>query len=170
MTEIRPGVGVTLLIRKGNEILLMKRRGSHGSGTWCPPGGYLEYGEKPEEAAIREAREETGVEVENVRFLGITNDLFPEGKHHITVWFDGRWASGTPQFDEREASDIGWFAWNALPQPRFLSFEHLLAEKIYTSGGLPPGYAAAPEAGRHAPAHDCPRPTSGQPRANPDGS
>jgi 8-oxo-dGTP diphosphatase len=90
----RPGVGVAILIRKEGQVLLLKRKGSHGAGTWCPPGGHLEFGESPEECAIREAKEETGVEVTDVRFLAITNDLFPEGKHYVTIWFEGQHFAG----------------------------------------------------------------------------
>jgi 8-oxo-dGTP diphosphatase len=129
--ESRPGVGVALLIRRGEQLLLVKRRGSHGAGTWSPPGGYLEFGERPEECAIREAREETAVDVGDLRFLGITNDIFPEGKHHVTLWFEAGYLSGEPRVAEREASEIGWFAWTDLPEPRFIPFEHLLAAESY---------------------------------------
>ena len=55
----RPQVGVGVLITKDDLVLLMKRQNSHGDGTWAPPGGHLEYGETPEECAMRETQEET---------------------------------------------------------------------------------------------------------------
>jgi 8-oxo-dGTP diphosphatase len=129
--ENRPGVGVALLIRRGDQVLLMKRTGSHGSGTWSPPGGYLEYGERPEDCAVREAMEETNVEVEAVRFLAVTNDVFPEGKHHITLWFEARYVAGETRPND-ESSEVGWFDFHTLPEPRFLPFQHLLDGQAYS--------------------------------------
>lgn len=86
MSSIKPLVGVAVLVTHGNDILLMKRRGSHGAGTWCPPGGHLEHGESPEACAVREAREEAGIEIANVRFLAITNNVVPEGTHYPRVF------------------------------------------------------------------------------------
>jgi 8-oxo-dGTP diphosphatase len=129
----RPFMGVALLLRKGDQVLLLKRSASHGEGSWCPPGGYLEFGERPDDAARREAREEVGVEVINLRFLAITNDLHPEGKHHITIFFEGSIAVGEPSLatPSKDASEMGWFSWNCLPTPLFLSLEHLLAGESY---------------------------------------
>jgi 8-oxo-dGTP diphosphatase len=129
--ENRPGVGVALLIKRGDQVLLMKRARSHGAGTWSPPGGYLEYGERPEDCAVREAMEETGVEVGDVRFLAVTNDVFEEGKHHITLWFEAKHRSGEERANE-ESTELGWFALDALPEPRFLPFQHLLDGHAYT--------------------------------------
>jgi 8-oxo-dGTP diphosphatase len=106
----------------------LKRAGSHGEGTWCPPGGHLEFGESLEVCALREAREETGVEVTDLRFLAITNDLFPEGKHYITIWMEGSYASGEATIGEpQKASEVGWFSWGSVPEPRFLPLQNLLA-------------------------------------------
>ena len=58
----RVGVGLYLFNDK-HQLLLGLRKSSHGCGTWCPPGGHMEFGESNEQAAIREAREETGLEV-----------------------------------------------------------------------------------------------------------
>ena len=105
----------------------MRRSRSHGAGTWSPPGGYLEYGERPEDCAIREAKEETGIDVAEVRFLAITNDVFVEGKHHVTLWFEAVRFSGEAGLTAPdEATEVGWFPWNAIPEPRFLPFRQLL--------------------------------------------
>ena len=54
----RPLVGVSVLIRKGDRILLEKRDKDPGKGAWKAPGGHMEFGETPYETAIREAEEE----------------------------------------------------------------------------------------------------------------
>ncbi len=126
----RPFVGVGVIIRKGDQVLLVKRQNAHGDGTWSMPGGHLEYGESPQECAIREVEEEVGVHITDVTFCTITNDIFAEeGKHYVTIWMEGKYASGEARVKSaREMSAVGWFPWNALPTPRFLPLEHLLAK------------------------------------------
>ncbi len=126
----RPQVGVGVIVRNGDRILLMKRQNSHGDGTWSMPGGHLEYGESPEECAIREVEEEAGVQITAPTFRTITNDIFEhEGKHYVTIWMEGRYVSGEARVNSaREMSEVGWFPWNALPTPHFLPLENLLAK------------------------------------------
>ena len=76
----RPKVGLGAYIIKDDKILLGKRKSAHGEGTWCPPGGHLEFNERLEECAIRETMEEAGINIKNVRFLTITNDIFKDNK------------------------------------------------------------------------------------------
>jgi 8-oxo-dGTP diphosphatase len=138
-----PSVGVGVIIEKDGQVLLLKRTSVHGAGTWSTPGGHLEYGESPEACAIREVKEETGVRIGDVRFKGITNDLFRESeKHYVTVWMEGKYLSGKPVVkDTLEATDIGWFAWNALPKPLFLPLRHFVEGEFY------PAQQATPTAG-----------------------
>ncbi|GCE07424.1 nucleotide triphosphate diphosphatase NUDT15 [Dictyobacter aurantiacus] len=126
----RPAVGVGVIIQNGDRVLLMKRRNSHGDGTWSMPGGHLEYGESPQECAIREAQEEVGVLIANPIFRTITNDIFEqEGKHYVTIWMEATYVSGEARVNSaREMSEVGWFTWNDLPTPRFLPLQHLLAQ------------------------------------------
>lgn len=127
---MRPAVGVGVIIRNGDRVLLMKRQNSHGDGTWSMPGGHMEYGESPEECAMREAEEEVGVSITDLVFRTITNDIFEEeGKHYVTIWMESKYVSGEARINSaREMSDVGWFSWNDLPTPRFLPLEHLLSQ------------------------------------------
>ncbi len=93
-----PRVGVASLILRGGRVLLVQRKHSHGAGSWSTPGGHLEHGETPEACAIRETREEVGLEVTAVRFLAVTNDIFDtEGKHYITIWMQAVCERGEPR-------------------------------------------------------------------------
>jgi len=84
--EPKVGVGVAIIITKDDKVLLMKRKGPHGQGTWSTPGGHLDFGETPEGCAAREAKEEVGLDVVGIRFRAVTNDVFEaEGKHYITL-------------------------------------------------------------------------------------
>jgi 8-oxo-dGTP diphosphatase len=130
-----PKVGVGVIVTRGDKVLLLRRKYVHGSGSWSTPGGHLDFGETPEECASREVQEETGLIVRNPRYRAITNDVFEaEGKHYITIWMDAKYAGGVPVVnDVSEMSEVGWCAWDTLPQPLFLPFQHLLAGQCYPS-------------------------------------
>jgi 8-oxo-dGTP diphosphatase len=129
----RPMVGVAALVTRGDRVLLLRRQGSHGAGSWACPGGHLEFGETPEQCGIRETLEEVGLVIDQLRFKAITNDLFaPEGKHYITIWMEGECESGEPTITAPgEVSELGWFAWDGLPEPLFLPLANLIAGRSY---------------------------------------
>jgi 8-oxo-dGTP diphosphatase len=85
----RPGVGVHLYLLNGKgEILVGKRKGDKGGGTWGPPSGHLEYQEDPKDCAARETMEEAGIKIQDISFAGITNDIDPkESAHYINLHF-----------------------------------------------------------------------------------
>ncbi len=123
-----PGIGVAIIIERGQQVLLLRRKHVHGAGSWSTPGGHLEFQETPEECAVREAREETGLEIQNPEFVAITNDIFTAaGKHYISIWMRAATATGTAILGAPYESDaIGWFDWDRLPQPLFLPLQNLL--------------------------------------------
>ena len=129
----RPQVGLAVIIARFGRVLLLKRKGSHGEGTWAPPGGHVEFGESLEECAMRETLEETGIVISKVHFVAITNDVFAsEQQHYVTVWMEAAHASGQAvvAYPER-VQEVAWFPWNALPQPLFLPFQNLLSGRQY---------------------------------------
>ncbi|HZS03477.1 MAG TPA: NUDIX domain-containing protein [Blastocatellia bacterium] len=118
-THTRVGMGV-LVMREGR-VLLGRRRGSHGDGYYAAPGGHIEFGESFAEAARREVREETGLEVTQLRLLSVGNYLFDGSRHYVDVDFVCEAPGGEPQLCEPEKCD-GW-AWydpDALPEPLFV--------------------------------------------------
>ena len=80
---VRVGVGCWIQNSSG-QFLFGHRLSKHGTGTWAPPGGHLEYGETPEQCASRETLEETGIIIKSNDFkiIGITNDIYLD-KHYI---------------------------------------------------------------------------------------
>lgn len=86
--QARVGVAVFVFNIEDDSILLMKRRGSHGAGTWGLPGGHIEFGESVVAAAVRELQEEIGLDFNPDSFcrLGWSEAFFlEEGKHYITT-------------------------------------------------------------------------------------
>lgn len=128
MSERQARVGVGTFVFRDGKILMQQRKGAHGEGSWSVPGGHLEFGETPEETSVREVSEETGVEIENVRFAAVTNDVFPdEGKHYVTWWTMSDWASGEPYITEPDKCTAQmWTDLDNLPEPLFKPWEGLL--------------------------------------------
>ncbi len=123
----RPLVGLAVIIRKDNKVLLGKRKNSHGEGCWGFPGGHLEYGESFEECAKRETQEETGLEIKNLKSGLATNDIFEkEKKHYVTVFMIGDYLSGNVETREPEKCEKWeWFAWDDIPESVFLPITNL---------------------------------------------
>ncbi|ACL04019.1 NUDIX hydrolase [Desulfatibacillum aliphaticivorans] len=134
-----PRIGVAVIVYKEGEVLLGLRKNAHGEGTWALPGGHLEFGESPEQCAVREVMEETGMAVKNMRPGPYTNDLFEkEGKHYITLFMVCEYASGDLTLREpHKCSGWEWFAPDALPEPRFLSLQNLLMKGFPRSVASP---------------------------------
>ncbi|UWZ57655.1 NUDIX domain-containing protein [Dactylosporangium aurantiacum] len=123
---VRVGIGV--FVCRGGRFLMGRRRGAHGAGTWSVPGGHLEFGESFEDTAVREVAEETGVQIGNVRFGAVTNDVFPgEGRHYVTVWMLSDHVAGEPAILEPDkCTDLAWHDFDDLPEPLFLPWRQLV--------------------------------------------
>jgi ADP-ribose pyrophosphatase len=77
----RPFVGVGAIIVENNRVVLIKRGYAPAAGEWSIPGGTMEIGETVREAAVREAREETGLIVEPGELLGVFDRLLRDPDH-----------------------------------------------------------------------------------------
>lgn len=124
----RPIVGIGVAIRKDGKVLLGKRCGSHGKGVWSFTGGHLEFGESWEDCARRETSEEAGIEIGNIRFGFLTNDVFKdEGRHSVTIFMLADHVSGLPEVMEPDKFEKWeWFAWDELPEPLFLPIRNAI--------------------------------------------
>lgn len=90
-----PCVGVVCL--RGDEVLLIRRGTPPRQGDWSLPGGRIEPGERAVDAALRELREETGVEAEITGLIDVVDGLFPEaGRHYVLIDYAARWLAGEP--------------------------------------------------------------------------
>lgn len=130
------GVGVGVLVVRDGRVLLGRRRGAHGAGTWSAPGGRLEPGEGFEACARRELWEETGLALRHALPGPATNDCFPEiAAQYVTVFVVAPDATGEPRRCEPDKCDgWDWYGWDALPQPLFAPLASLQA-----MGWRPPG-------------------------------
>lgn len=134
----RVGIGVMIQNEKG-EMLVGLRLSLHGNGEWSFPGGHLEFGETMEEAAIREVKEETGLEVCELELISVANEMRYidlEGKHYINIGFKAKYNGGEPQVTEPEKwKEWKWLSMDNLPDKLFEGTEIMIAKfkegKIY---------------------------------------
>src|SRR3954452_22498121 len=88
-----PKVAVGVAVFRDDRLLLVRRVMEPGRGRWTVPGGYLNIGEDPREAAAREVTEEAAVEVEVGDVLDVFANPLEEGGT-VFVLYAGRWLSG----------------------------------------------------------------------------
>ncbi|KAL4780462.1 NUDIX hydrolase domain-like protein [Aspergillus varians] len=125
---VRVGVAAFALNHE-NKFILGQRLGSHGAGTWALPGGHIDFKESFEECAVRELKEETGLDIEDVQFLTATNDVMPaDGKHYVTVFVGARVKAGQePEILEpNKCAEWKWVGWEEI---RADYEKHVVAEK-----------------------------------------
>jgi 8-oxo-dGTP diphosphatase len=113
------GLGVMVFIIRDGKYLFLKRKSKHGFGTWALPGGKIDYGEDPIQTAVRETKEETGLDVTDLKILTFTNDIFESGYQYMTVWL----VCNCPEDQEpaimepEKHSEIGWYDFTEPPSP-----------------------------------------------------
>lgn len=127
-----PALTVDIIIIDNDNTVLIKRLNDPYKDHWALPGGFVEYGEKVEHAAVREAKEETGLDVELDKLVGVYSDpdRDPRG-HTVTVVFTAHIIDGTLQSDS-DAKDAKYIKITELKNEK-LAFDH---EEIITDAGL----------------------------------
>lgn len=119
MEHRNPIPTVDIIIEISGGIVLIKRKNPpHG---WAIPGGFIDYGESAESAARREAKEETGLDVEDLRQFHAYSNPNRDPRHHtLSVVFTAK-GKGIPRARD-DAAEIGIFTKDSLPEP--LAFDH----------------------------------------------
>jgi 8-oxo-dGTP diphosphatase len=132
-----PTPTVDVVLESGTGIVLIERKNEPLG--WALPGGFVDYGEAPEDAALREVKEETGLTATLSALLGVYGapDRDPR-QHNLSVVYIGQ-AEGAPEGSD-DASQAKVFPLSALPSP--LCFDHALILEDYRrykeTGAHPP--------------------------------
>jgi len=120
----RPAYTVDIIIIQSGKVLLIKRAHPPYEGKWALPGGFMDMDETPEQAAIRELEEETGVIVKSLKQFRTYGAIDRDPRHRTisTVYYavlDDK-LSITPKAGD-DAAEAEWFSLNKLP---VLAFDH----------------------------------------------
>lgn len=123
---LEPKVVTVVVIQHGDTVLLGRRNMEPALGMWSFVSGYVDRGEKVEEAAIREAKEETNLNVQLDELLGVFSE---QGNPHVVIAYRASIkhndSSGlTAQLDE--VSELAFFPLNYLPELAFPTDKHIL--------------------------------------------
>ncbi len=123
-----PRVGVGILVIRDGRVLLGRRLGAHGAGTWSAPGGRLEFGEDLLHCARRELAEETGLQLGQACIGPVTSNVFTDvGQHYVTVIVMAAHTQGEPRtLEPDKCAGWQWFDWQALPTPLFAPLQTLV--------------------------------------------
>lgn len=141
--KIKMGIGVGVIIFNENKQLLLGLRNSdpdkadselHLEGTWTMPGGKVEFGESFEEAGIREVKEETDLNVEEVEVISFTNDKNQYAQFVTAGMIAKKYTGNVKVMEPDEIIDWKWFDLNNLPKNIYFPSEKLL--KNYMAGKM----------------------------------
>jgi ADP-ribose pyrophosphatase YjhB (NUDIX family) len=122
-------VGVSVVIRDEAGRVLMGRR-AYGAfaGLWCIPCGLLEWGEDVRAGAIRELREETGLEVTADTIVAVHSNFHFADDSSVGIWFGGRVIGGELHCADGEMTELGYFDPAAPPALAFPTDALVLGE------------------------------------------
>jgi ADP-ribose pyrophosphatase YjhB (NUDIX family) len=123
---------VNIAVIQANQIILIKREDFE---VWSLPGGHVDAGESVAQAAIRETREETGLEVELTSLVGIYSVPGHNGHSSHAVLFSAKPIGGTLRWSEDEVLEARYFDPNHLPEPLIWLHRQRIADALNGLGG-----------------------------------
>jgi 8-oxo-dGTP diphosphatase len=116
-------VAVVALVIRDGRALMVHRAMDPEIGKWAFPAGFLDYGEDPRAAAVREVREETGIDIRITRLIDVCGpDPAPRGKASIAILFEGEVLGGEVQPDD-DVDRAAFLARDEIPDGQMAVFE-----------------------------------------------
>jgi 8-oxo-dGTP diphosphatase len=134
-----PVPGVVVLIEEDESVLLGRRRGGFGAGAWGLPQGYIEFDENFLTAAIREVKEETGLDVEIRSVINVVSNLLSPGLQTLAIVLLAGVVGGELRAGD-DLESLEWFPLSGpLPEMAFEADEHIIERyrQAETEWGLP---------------------------------
>ncbi len=120
-----PKVAAAVVVEYDGKILLTRRVNDPQRGLWTVPGGFVDAGEDPKEAASRECEEETGLKVEVTELLDVIAGLEHTRGASFVIFYRARVIGGTLAAND-DADDVGFFARDELPELAFESTKKII--------------------------------------------
>jgi len=121
-SEQRVNCAVAVIVTHARKVLFGRRLTTSGGSEWQLPGGWIEIGESPQQAARREVIEETGLLLRDLRFVATTNNVFSAQKHSITLYFEAECVNEDSLIVAQpdKCSDWEWKYWAEVTDNLFL--------------------------------------------------
>jgi NADH pyrophosphatase NudC (nudix superfamily) len=111
---------VSVLVVKNDTILLGKRLAEPGKGKWALPSGYIEFEDDFLTAAVREVKEETGLDVEIISILNVQSAFLPAEHHFLNIYLLAR-VTGGRLHSQDDLENANWFSLSEpLPEMAFI--------------------------------------------------
>jgi len=131
---VNPVPAAALVLLRGDRVLLALRSVEPQKGMWCLPGGFLEWGESPEEGAKRELLEETGLSAGNFSLIGAYDSVTGRRLHVLLIAYRVLSWTGEPVPGD-DVSEVRWFDIDAVPPLAFTVHEKALADALGKGNG-----------------------------------
>lgn len=124
-----PKVAVAVLVQRAGSVLLVQRANSPFQGQWTLPAGFVDAGEDPQAAAVRECLEETGLVVEISALIGIVSGREHPRGSDLTIFYRAECPFGEPLAGD-DAAAAAWFKPENLPELAFQSTRKILKQVL----------------------------------------
>ena len=122
-----PRVAVAVVVTHKKRVLFGKRRLADNDFEWQLPGGWINIGESPAKAAVREVKEETGLRLGVLEFVALTNNIFSPENHSISLCFEAECVDSEKLMIMEPEKCLGWqwCKWQEIEDKLFLPLANL---------------------------------------------
>jgi len=133
----RPTVGVAVALVEAGSVLLVRRAYGAKAGEWCIPCGHVGWDEEVRSAAVREVREETGLEVRLGEILEVHTNLWRPARQTVGIWFRGIRTGGVLRAGD-DAAEARFFPLDRLPEPLAFPTDRVVLHGLAEREQAPP--------------------------------